>query len=234
MTLPVLLLAACDAGDAPDAPGTGSPATPASSSTVADAWPVDDAAGVNVRRERRANLTGTNAQDVIIVTAQGPRYDSLDIRLYITNAQGDTLWADAWNSAYYFYYDDVAGRSRMDVGRTVQAQVDTLLDDSRITARGLPELMQGADYGDLFQESTRYHLAELDWRNRASLRPAELTPPEAYDRISVEEVAPARVGVVLSEVISGPTYWYYAGGEASYIIGWSVREHAFVRIFSCC
>ncbi|HSJ25670.1 MAG TPA: hypothetical protein VK929_13430 [Longimicrobiales bacterium] len=229
-----LLLAACDAGDTPAPPAATTPPAGEAPGDVSATWPLDDAAGVHVRRERAASLTASGARDVIIVTAEGPRYDSLDIRLFITNADGDTLWADAWNSSYYFYYDDLSGRSRMDVMTTVQAQVDTLLHDSRLTARGLPEPMQAADYGDLFRESTRYHLAELDWRNRASLRPAELTPAEAYDRINVEDVAPARVGVVLSEVASGPTYWYYAGGEASYVIGWSVREHAFVRIFSCC
>jgi hypothetical protein len=211
--------------------GTGGAAMPGAAS--AD-WPDDETAGINLARQTEAQLTPGSAPDIIAVTAHGPRYDSLDIRLTIRNAAGDTLWVDEWNSADYFYFDDVAGRGRLEIARTVQAHVDTLLHDSRVTQRGLPEPMRRGDYGDLFRESTRYHLAELDWRNRASISPSEVTPRDAYDRIVLEDVAPARVGVVLSEVIVGPTYWYYAGGEASYIIGWSVREHAFVRIFSCC
>jgi hypothetical protein len=214
--------------------GTGAPVPGAPAGAATADWPADESAGINLLRQREAHLTPASAPDIISVAAYGPRYDTLDIRLSIRNAAGDTLWVDQWNSAYYFYYDDIAGRTRLEVARTVQAQVDSLLHDSRITQRGLPEPMQRADWGDLFRESTRYHLAELDWRNRSGLRAAELTPREAYDRIVIEDVAPARVGVVLSEVSAGPTYWYYAGGEASYVIGWSVREHAFVRIFSCC
>jgi hypothetical protein len=231
------VMAACgDARDVSQArPGAAGPAPATGSAGEASPdWPGSEEAGINLRRERAARLTGAAQPDIIVITARGPRFDSLDVRLVIHSAAGDTLWSDEWNSAYYFYYDPAEGRTRLEIGRTVQAHVDTLLHESRFSERGMPALMRGADYGDLFRESVRYHLAELDWRNRAGLQPAEPTPREAYDRINVEHVVPARVGVVRSEVSAGPTYWYYAGGEASYVIGWSVREHAFVRIFSCC
>jgi hypothetical protein len=42
------------------------------------------------------------------------------------------------------------------------------------------------------------------------------------------------VRAVAAELAAGPTFAYFAGGEATYVIGWSVREQAFVRLFACC
>jgi predicted nicotinamide N-methyase len=80
----------------------------------------------------------------------------------------------------------------------------------------------------------RYHLAELDWRHRAELRPADPTPGEAYSRIEPQHVVPERVTAVLAELEARPSFWYYAGGEAVYAVGWSPREHSLVRFYSCC
>jgi hypothetical protein len=216
----------------PDA--TGAAAGPAQAGAAGGEWPAEPGAGINLRRERAAALTGAAAPEVVIVTARGPRYDSLEISLTIHSAGGDTLWADGWNSRLYFEHDPAGGRSAEEVATIVQAHVDSLLHDSRFSEAGLPPRMRGDSHAGTVRESLHYHLAELDWRNRASLTPAEPTPATAYDRIVAGNVVPERVEVVSNEVLAGPTYWYHAGGEASYVIGWSVREHAFVRIFSCC
>jgi hypothetical protein len=234
LVLVLLGAAACADADRPAGRDGPAGAPPAAAPADSEQWPTDPAAGVSLRRERALELTPDAAPETVIVTARGPRYDSLEIRLVIRSARGDTLWADGWNSALYFYYDPVAGKADTTVARIVQAHVDTLLHDSRYASRGLPGPMRHGDYRDMIAEAVRYHLAELDWRNRADVRPAERTPPEAYERIDAGSVAPERVEVVTAELLEGPTFMYYAGGEASYVIGWSVREHGFVRIFSCC
>jgi hypothetical protein len=229
----LVVLGAC--GDARDSRAASSDdGSQLRNGSATGTWPGSEEAGIHLRRERAAHLTGAAQPETIVVTAQGPRYDSLDIRLVIRSAAGDTLWSDEWNSSFYFYYDSVEGKTRLEVARMVQAHVDTLLHGSRFNDRGLPGVLSGADYSDLSRESVRHHLAELDSRRRAGLRPAQPTPRDAYDRIRVETVDASRVDAVHAEVSSGPTYWYYAGGEASYVIGWSVQESAFVRIFACC
>jgi hypothetical protein len=234
----VLLVTACGNGhgDAPAAAGDDAAAAPTAGQAGAAeaAWPADPGAGVNLRREASWQLTGEAAPDQLIVTAQGSGYAALEIRLVIRDASGDTLWADGWSSSAYLEH---AGADRLiqeELRGHVQAQVDSLLHPSRFTASGLPRLERDGVPRGRIRESVAYHLAELDWRNRSSLRPADRTPGSAFDRISAAEVAPARVEVVTNEVLAGPTFRYHAGGAVNYVIGWSVREHAFVRVYSCC
>lgn len=216
------------------------PPPPADTAAPTQQPGADPAAGsagpsvVQLGGERRAQLREGFPQDLVLVSASGPAHDSLQVRVVIRDARGDTLWVDGWDSLHYFKYDGIEGRSREDIARVVEAHVDTLLHDSRFSARGLPQRLRQSDYSDMMRESVTYHLAELDWRNRASLRASDATPPDAYDRIAAATVAPERVDAVIAELLAAPSYWYYAGGEASYVIGWSAREYAFVRLFSCC
>jgi len=186
-----------------------------------------------VRAERPASLREGQPADVVQVSASGPAHDRANVRLVIRGARGDTLWFDAWSTARYFEYDVARDRSGEEAAAYVQAQLDSLLHDSRFSARGMPAQVRQQDR-DALRESIRYHLAELDWRNRANLGASDPTPPDAHDRISTATVAPERVDAVLAELLQGPTYWYYAGGEVTYVIGWSPREYAFVRLYSCC
>jgi hypothetical protein len=196
-------------------------------------WPAPGAGTIDVRRERAHDLTGDGRPERLSVTVQGERYDSLDIVLVIEGADGDTLWLDRWTSLYYFHYDPLEGKADTEVAQIVQGHVDALLVDDRFHT-GMPDRMLGGDPTDMIRESVRYHLAELDWRLRADLDPADVTPTEAYDRIQPDLVGNARVTAVANELADMPTYNYFAGGEASYVIGWSARENAFVRLFACC
>jgi hypothetical protein len=224
---------ACDRGT--PAVQTGGVDEPVRPDAVApqQRWPAPDAGPVHIRRELAADLTGDGRSERITVAARGPQYEQLDISLVIAGADGDTLWADRWESAYYFYYDPLEGKSAEEVAAIVQGHVDALLADDRFHT-GMPPAMAGGDPTDMIHESVRYHLAELDWRNRADLDPADELPEEAYARLRPDDVALARVRVVAEELSTRPTYNYFAGGEASYVIGWSERERAFVRLFACC
>jgi hypothetical protein len=219
---------------APGVPGTGLVPGDARPGGASPEWPADAGAGVNLRREASFPLSGGAAPDQVVVTAQGPRYAALEIRLVIRDAQGDTLWADGWSSSEYLDFVGAAGLTEEEARSRVQAQVDSLLHPSRVRSSGLPRLEQGGVTRERVRESVTYHLAELDWRNRASLRPVEVTPGSAFDRIAPTDVAPERVAVVTEEVLAGPTFRYSAGEGVTYVIGWSVREHAFVRVYSCC
>jgi hypothetical protein len=242
MCLLVLLCAAAaacgrDAAPAAGAPAVavpGAPAGPFGAEPGSADWP-ESGQAVNLRRERALDFTGDGAVEVVQVTARGEEHDSLEITLVIRNAAGDTLWRDGWPSLHYFKYDRVEGKSAEEVRQIVRSHVDSLLADDRFSQRGLPpRLRRGGDSRAMMQEAVQYHLAELDWRGRADLRPADPTPGEAYSRIEPQHVVRERVNVVLQELEARPVFWYYAGGEAVYAIAWSERENAFVRLYSCC
>jgi hypothetical protein len=233
LILAAVLPASCDRADRTDAAAAADTDT-ATAAATSGAWPAPGAGPVDVRRQRQHDLTGDGRPENVAITASGPLYRDLDIRLVITGAAGDTLWADTWRSEFYFHYDDISQRTDDEVARSVREQVDDLLTDRRFHHRGMPPGMIGGDATDIMRESVRYHLAELDWRRRVDLEPADATPGYAHDRIDPGTVPLERVQAVMDELLQGPTYSWFAGGEASYVIGWSVREQAFVRLFACC
>lgn len=215
----------------------GVPADTAVSGEAADtAWPRPGARAIAVHRTRALDFTGDGRAEEIRVTATGPRYDSLHIALDITDAAGDTLWREQWQSIQYFIYDDITSRDDTAVARIVRGHVDELLADDRFgMSGGLPApLRHGGDPAAVMREAVTYHLAELDWRRQRGLRPAQPTPPDAHSLISAANVQRDRVAAVLSELAVRPSFMYYAGGEAVYAIAWSEAERAFVRIYSCC
>ena len=207
--------------------------------TVAEAdsagrWP--ESGPVSFRRERTTRLRAPGMSETLVVTAQGPAWDSLDIAVSIVEEGGDTLWHDQWPSLLYFQYDPVEGKADSTVARVVRDHVEQLLANDRFHMDGglPPVLSRGADVDANMREAIQYHLAELDWRNAAGLSPTAPTPSDGYSQISVEQVPEMRVNAVLTELKARPSFMYYAGGEATYAIGWSDREDAFVRIHACC
>lgn len=233
-----LLLAACggDGGEAEPVrePSAAPPLQEPAASAATEYWPADGNAPVNLRRERRVDLTENGLDERVTVTARGPAYDALDIDLAIVSAAGDTLWMERWSSMHYFRYTPIDELADSAVVRTVQGHVDALLADDGFSASGLPAALSHGATRPALRESVTYHLAELDWRRGADLQPSDPTPPQAHSRIRVDHIAQERADVVIDEVLAGPAFMYYAGGEATYAIGWSEREHAFVRLYSCC
>jgi hypothetical protein len=228
------VLAGCGGGEEqPD----GQPLEDSTAIAADSAWPGVNAGNISIQRSREIDFTRDGRNERIDVTARGPRYDSLDIALVITGADGDTLWREDWTSLHYFKYVDINTRTPDSIARVVQAHVDTLLHDSRFSmAGGLPALLRRTTTPpeDIMREALAYHLAELDWRLTAGLRPSQPTPPAGYSAVSSSNVPAERVSNVLQELASYPSFMYYAGGEATYAIAWSGLEKAFVRIYSCC
>lgn len=233
----VLAAGACDrpSSDAAIAQDSVAGPLPAESAEpIREGW----SEGENIRylRAHRVDLTGDGSDEAIIASADGASYDSLDVAITIRSAGGDTLWHEAWRSLMYFKYDPIEGKADTTVERIVRRHVEQLVAPDRITTTGgLPaELQRGGDAQAAMREAVRYHLAEIDYRLSFDLVPSAPTPPRAFDRISATSIPPERFTVVLNELRSNPSYMYYAGGEATYVIAWSERERAFVRIYSCC
>jgi hypothetical protein len=223
------------AGTGADSAAVGASGGAAAAAGATVEWPATGA--IRVQRERTLDLTGDGTTERVLVSAHGPTYDALDVELAITTARGDTLWYEQWSSMHYFKYDAREGKPDSAVARIVRGHVDALLADDSFTTGGLPAALRrgGTAAGQAsMREAVEYHLAELDWRRGADMVPSDPTPPDAYDRIRVENVGAPRVTVVIEELMARPAFTYYAGGEATYAIAWSEREHAFVRIYACC
>lgn len=214
------------------APDTGAVAVEADAAQ--EEWPATGP--IDYRRERSIDLTGDGRAETVIASAHGPAYDSLDVAITIRGTTGDTLWHEAWPSLLYFKYEPIDGKADTTVARIVRDHVEQLLANDRFEPDGgLPAaLSRGGDSRAIMREAIHYHLAELDYRRKAGLAPAQSTPPEAYSAISVDSVPQARVDAVIEDMRTKPSFMYYAGGEATYAIAWSGLESAFVRIFSCC
>lgn len=220
----VAAVCACERAPAPqDTPAPADPAPAAEAQGYTDTWPSAVGAPVRVRQQRRFDITGDDAAERFVVTATGTHHDSLDIVLHVETAGGETLWLDRWSSAAYFE-NQVEPLPDSTRHRIVREHVEELLADHTFR--------ESAEMAD--EESITFHLAELDWRRSAGLEPRDPTPPGAYDRIAARPAAAERARAVLEEVRAGRAFTYYAGGEASYAIGWSDREHAIIRLFSCC
>ena len=228
-------LFACGGSDEQRAQETGNDsAAEVAADTI---WPQSIAEPISLRRSREIDFTRDGRDERIDVTAHGPGYDSLDIAFVIVGADGDTLWREAWKSIDYFKYDNIHANAPDSVAHIVQANVDTLLHDSRFGMMGgLPAPLRRSSTPpeNSMREAIKYHLAELDWRRAVGLRPSQPTPPAGYSVINDTTVTRERADSVLREVTAHPSFMYYAGGEATYAITWSGIEQAFVRIYSCC
>lgn len=199
-----------------------------------EGWQTAD--GITYRQERAIDLTGDGRNERVIATASGPVYDSLEVAITIVAERRDTLWHESWPSLLYFKYDPIEGKADTTIARVVRDHVEQLVAQDRFTMDGglPPELRRGGDPTALMRDAVRYHLAEQSYRLRADLAPVDPTPPDALSRINADDVPATRVAAVIAEVEAVPSFMYFAGGEATYVIAWSEREAAFIRIYSCC
>jgi hypothetical protein len=232
----MLAMVACDASDRDATDLLPGDTAPAASARDTAAVAADTAPASGFRREHSVDLTGDGRNETVIASAVGPAPDSLDVAITIIGARRDTLWHESWPSLLYFKYDPIEGKPDTAVSRIVREHLERLVAPDRFTmSGGLPaDLRRGGDAAALMREAARYHLAELDYRTRADLTPADALEPRSHERIDAASVSADRVNVVVEELRSKPSFTYFAGGEATYVIAWSEREHAFVRIFSCC
>jgi hypothetical protein len=187
------------------------------------------------RREALRDMTGDGQPERFVVTADGPRYDSLTVRLEIRSPADSLLYSASWPSASYFKYEDRGQMSDADSARLVGEHLDQLLAD---TAFGVgPRIGQGLDgrpADDL--DAIRYDIAEYRFRETKRLPPTAPLPEGWWDDVHVvaSRIPDSRLRPLAHELRSQPSFRYYAGGEETYVIAWSQRERRFVRIFACC
>jgi hypothetical protein len=181
------------------------------------------------------DMTGDGRPERFVVSANGPRYDSLTVKLEIRSPDDSLLYSASWPSASYFKYEDRATFDDSVAELTVRAHVDRLLADS---AFGIgPRIGRGIDgrpADDL--DAIRFDLAEERWRRAHHLPLGAPFPPGWWDGVHsvAGEIPIARIRLLANELRTRPSFRYYAGGEETYVIAWSSVEKRFVRIFACC
>ena len=237
----LLLLAAC--GTAPDARAprdttreadTSRGAMPSASPAPVSESSVQSGA---IERSVSRDLTGDGTPERLVLRATGPRFDSLAIALDIRDGRSSALLHSArWSSRDYFKYETTGDRSDSARAAVVRRNLDHVFAASAFVAP--KTTFPGGRTETVDTAVVRYHLLELDWRRAHGVADSMPTPPEAEAEIGQRRATSpalrARIDAVAAELRGRPTFTLFQGGELTNTIAWSDREHAFVRVFSCC
>ncbi len=192
---------------------------------------------ISIRRIREVDLTGDRRPERFIVVATGPRYDSLDITLEIRSPGDSLLYTDSWDSGFYFHYDDRSQLTDSAVEHRVRSQIDSLVASSAFRPGGSELTTDERMNREGMRDAIRYDVAEEMWRRANAIPIDSSTPPPAMDEINQlarDSVSDARVESLVAELRDRPTFRYFAGGEATYVIAWSDEERRFVTVWACC
>jgi hypothetical protein len=192
-------------------------------------------APIRSRHTRAEDLTGDGRSERLVLTSEGPTYDSLDVRLEIRSPEDSLLYAASWNSRFYFQYDDRSAMTDSAVAMKVRAHLGRVLADSafRVGGRGITSDTMRLS---MMRDAIRYDIATERWRSEHGLQPGDPLPPAAHDSINTlaRGVLATRIDSLVAELGERRSFQYFAGGEVTYAIAWSDRERRFVTIFSCC
>ena len=186
---------------------------------------------MNLSRDRAIDLTRDGSPERLLVTARGPRYDSLDVRLEIRGAGDSLLYEARWGSELYFFYDPAAGQPDSAIQRKVVQAIDRLLHDSAFVR---PRVAGPKGVMPVDTSVVRYDLAEYDWRKANGVGPFAELPPAADPGIDGMRIEPARVMRIAGETAAEPSFTFFSGGELTRTLVWSPTERRFVRVFECC
>jgi hypothetical protein len=194
---------------------------------------------IAMERTASRDLTGDGVPERLRVRATGARFDSLLVQLEIFDGRdGARLYTTRWSTRDYFKYEPAAGQpdSLAIRERVVRRNFDRILSDSAFIAPRTT-LADGTTQ-TVDTAVVRYHLQELDWRRAHGIADTLPTPSEAESQLGRQRVVSAaeraRTILVANELQGRATFTYFEGGELTNTIAWSDREHAFVRVFSCC
>lgn len=185
--------------------------------------------GVAIAHAASRDLTGDGRPEQVRVTARGPSYEKLDVRLAILDAAGAELYAHAWTTDSYFKYTEPAQRSAAADRRKVETQLARLVADTAFTHRFTVDAR--GRRSEIDTAAIRYHLAETALAERQGGGAAGRPVLSAVDASKVADTLVTRVA---DDVRGKPSYTYFAGGEETYTIRWSERLRRFVRVFACC
>ncbi|MEO8563990.1 MAG: hypothetical protein ABI601_18060 [bacterium] len=230
----LVLLAAC--GSSPDARAPRD--TSLASNATANPQTATSSRPIAIEHSASRDLTGDGVPERLVLHAAGGRTDSLAIVLEIRDGKSGTLLHRArWSSRDYFKYEPADGTPD-DAARDalVRRNLDRVFADSAFVAprTTLPDGRTEA----VDTSVVRYALLELDWRRVHGIADSMPTPPAAETELGRPRVTDAalraRTAAVGAELRGRPTFTVFQGGELTNTIAWSDREHAFVRVFSCC
>jgi hypothetical protein len=192
---------------------------------------------VSIRRTRAVDLTGDRRPERFVVIATGPRYDSLDVTLEIRSPEDSVLYADSWDSGLYFHSDDRSQLTDSAVEHRVRAQIDSVLGSASFRPGGSALTTDERVNREGMRDAIRYDVGEEMWRRANRIPIDSSTPPSALDAVNQlarDSVSDARVESLVAELRDRPTFRYFAGGEATYVIAWSDEERRFVTVWACC
>ncbi len=233
--LAALAIAGCGGGgDEADttALAGGAPAAPAPPAAVA----VPGGSDLRWRNETYRELDGDdeNAERLVATVSKGP-LDSTIVRLEIRTSKDRILYRHEWPATSYMKYGAPgSAKDSAAVLRAAELQIGKIFADSAFITGSAAPRYSGKTGPDL--DAIRYDIAEHEYRAAKSLKLWQPLPPGAYDELSTlaRAVPPARIQAIAAETRAMPAFWYYAGGEETYVVAWSPSEGRMVRIASCC
>jgi hypothetical protein len=215
--LVVVMLAACGGEGrlASDSAGTGEP--------------------ISFRRAREVDLTGDRRAERFVVIATGPSYDSLAVTLEIRSPEDSLLYTDSWDSGLYFRADERTQLADSAVEQRVRAQIDSVLGSAAFRPGGTELTTDERMNREGMHDAVRYDVAEDMWR-RANNVPVDSSTPqsaaEAVAQFARDSVSDARVESLVAELRDRPTFRYFAGRDAVYVLAWSDEERRFVILWT--
>lgn len=188
------------------------------------------------RNEAYRELDGDdeNAERLVATVSKGS-LDSTMVRLEIRTSKDRLLYRHEWPAVSYMKYDAPgSARDSVAVLRAAELQMGKIFADSAFITGSGSAGYSGKTDADL--DAIRYDVAEHEYRAAKSLKRWERLPAGAYDEINtVARAVPlARIQTIAAETRAVPAFWYYAGGEETYVVAWSTSEGRMVRIAACC
>lgn len=230
------LLLAGAAGCGSEGNGTDTTSVVASDPAGTAAGPVAGGSDLWWRNDAYRELDGDeeNAERLVATVSKGP-LDSTTVRLEIRTSKDRLLYRHEWPATSYMKYGPPgSAKDSVAVLREAEQQIGKIFADSAfITSTPGPRYSEMAN-PDL--EAIRYDIAEHEYRAARLLKRWESLPPSGYDELDTFALAVplARIQAVAAETRAMPAFWYYAGGEETYVVAWSASEGRMVRIAACC
>lgn len=188
------------------------------------------------RNETYRELDGDeeNAERLVATVSKGP-LDSTMVRLEIRTSKDRLLYRHEWPAVSYMKYGAPgSARDSVAVLRAAELQMGKIFADSAfITGLAAPRF-SGKTEAD--HDAIRYDIAEHEYRAAKSFKRWDRLSAGAYDEINTfaRAVPLARIQAIAAETRAMPAFWYYAGGEETYVVAWSTSEGRMVRIAACC
>jgi hypothetical protein len=178
---------------------------------------------INLKYQGESDLNGDGSSELVIATAIGADWRSLDIRLEIRNSEGTALFADEWSSRDWLggpgYWSWTGS-----VEDWVKPRIERLVDPEYFKPGGsrAPRFGYGGKEG--LRWNVRMALYEQIWRTKTGppLHEHLIQQPGLREILATMEglVTEEQVEAVLNEVSSGPCLVYQPHWDALDGVAW--------------